>query len=197
MKIDTPILLVALAGAVGLWFWSRRTESGGQATSDAFDAAMRAARAAEGTITSAAQGAWTMATNALARGIRNNNPGNIDRHIGVQWQGMAPDQSTDGRFVVFTAPEWGIRAIARILRSYMGRGNVTIAQIISTWAPPSENNTNAYIAAVSAEVGIPANAPVSAANIPALIAAIIRHENGQQPYPPDVIAKGIELERTT
>jgi hypothetical protein len=143
------------------------------------------------------QGVQFVADMTQPRGIRNNNPGNIDRRPGVNWQGMAPDQSADPRFIVFSAPEWGIRAIARVLRSYQQRGAVTIAQIISTWAPPGENDTTAYIASVSNEVGIPPNAPVSAANIPALIAAIVRHENGVQPYPPEVIAKGIELERST
>lgn len=156
---------------------------------------MRAAREAEGWTTDVIETGWNMAASAI-RGIRNNNPGNIDRQKGVNWQGMAADQSADPRFVVFSAPEWGIRAMARILRTYQGRGDVTIAQIISKWAPPSENNTNAYIGAVSSEVGIPPNVPVGPAQMPALIAAIIRHENGQQPYPPEVIAKGIELERT-
>lgn len=189
-----PLLLLALAGAAGLYFWSR-TRSGGQATSDAFDAAMRAAREAEGWTSDAISTGWNMAANAI-RGIRNNNPGNIVRDPRTRWQGMADDQSADPRFIVFTAPEWGIRAMARVLRNYQQRGAQTIAQIISTWAPPTENNTNAYIAAVSGEVGIAPTQPVSDANLPALIAAIIRHENGQQPYPPEVIAKGIELERT-
>lgn len=191
---NLPVLLLALAGAAGLWYWSRRTESGGQATSDAFDAAMRAAREAEGWTSNVVTTGWNMVANA-ARGIRNNNPGNIDRNPGVKWQGMAPVQ-TDPRFVVFTAPEWGIRAIARILKNYAARGSTTIAQIITTWAPPVENNTTAYIASVSREIGLPPDVPVPASHLPALIAAIIRHENGSQPYPPEVIAKGIELERT-
>lgn len=137
-----------------------------------------------------------MATK-LPRGIRNNNPGNIDRKPGVKWQGMAPDQSSDPRFIVFSAPEWGIRAIARVLHNYRKRGNVTIAQIISTWAPPVENNTTAYIASVAGEVGIPPDVAINEDHVPALIAAIIRHENGQQPYSIEVIAKGIELEKTT
>lgn len=186
-----PVLILALAGAAGLWWWSR-TREGGQATSDAFDRAARAAREAAGAVE---QGASAVANYLIPRGIRNNNPGNIDR-AGTSWKGMAPDQSSDSRFIVFSAPEWGIRAMARILRTYMGRGQNTIAKIISTWAPPSENNTTAYIEAVSKEVGLPANALVTDAYIPAIIAAIIRHENGQQPYSPETVALGIQLERT-
>lgn len=187
-----PYMLIGLAGAIGLLWWSR-TRSGGQATSDAFDAAMRAARDAAGNVE---QGVITMVDAFMPRGIRNNNPGNIDRHAGTQWKGMSDDQTSDSRFIVFTAPEWGIRAIARIIKTYMGRGATTIEKIISTWAPPNENNTAAYIAAVASEVGIPATMPVGPSDMPAIIAAIIRHENGRQPYPPEVIAKGIELERS-
>ena len=51
----------------------------------------------------------------VPRGIRNHNPGNVLRTKSVTWQGQAEDQSGDPEFVVFTAPEWGLRAIARIL----------------------------------------------------------------------------------
>lgn len=193
---SVPILpLLALGGAVWLW-WYSRTESGGLAVSRAFDESMRAAREAAETGVTYVSNIPSAISSMMPRGIRNNNPGNIDR-TGVPWQGMAPDQSTDSRFIVFAAPEWGIRAIARVLRSYAARGLVTIQQVISTWAPPKENNTQAYIAFVSQEVGLPANAPIGPQHMPAIIAAIIKHENGQQPYPPELIAKGIELERTS
>ena len=65
------------------------------------------------------------------RGIRNRNPGNIDRGRD-RWQGMADDQSPDPRFVVFTEAEWGIRAIVRVLRSYRDRhGLETVRAIVS------------------------------------------------------------------
>ena len=44
----------------------------------------------------------------IARGERNNNPGNI-RH-GAKWQGLASTQ-TDKDFCQFISPEYGIRAI--------------------------------------------------------------------------------------
>ena len=47
----------------------------------------------------------------LPRGIRNHNPGNIDK--GADWEGLADDQSSDSRFCVFKDPVWGIRAMAR------------------------------------------------------------------------------------
>jgi hypothetical protein len=84
------------------------------------------------------------------RGIRNNNPGNIDRNT-TKWQGMADDQSSDPRFVVFKTPQAGIRALAKILLTYQNHdGLKTVRGIIGRWAPAVENNTSAYVAAVAA-----------------------------------------------
>ncbi|HCQ3021998.1 TPA: hypothetical protein OHP99_004980, partial [Escherichia coli] len=49
------------------------------------------------------------------RGIRNNNPGNLDK--GSPWQGLAanPDEP---RFCTFKDPVWGIRALAVTLITY-------------------------------------------------------------------------------
>lgn len=125
------------------------------------------------------------------RGIRNNNPGNI-RH-GAQWQGMAQDQM-DASFVQFTDAKFGIRAIARILLSYERQGYNTVRQIINRWAPPNENNTDAYIAAVAHDchLGVDEAMDVQALLAP-LVTAIIQHENGSQPYPLETIAQGVAL----
>jgi hypothetical protein len=129
----------------------------------------------------------------MTRGIRNNNPGNI-RH-GDNWQGMdavQPDQS----FITFTSPEWGIRAMTRILRNYQRRhGLYTIREIISRWAPPEDNNdTESYIAHVSRVLGIgPDEQLFVDDHMVPLIKTIIKHENGTQPYSDGQIAKGIQL----
>ncbi|MFI3272941.1 MAG: structural protein, partial [Pseudomonadota bacterium] len=51
----------------------------------------------------------------MPRGIRNHNPGNI-RH-GDDWQGLR-DTQTDKNFCQFVSPEFGIRALARVLMNY-------------------------------------------------------------------------------
>ncbi|MDX2059915.1 MAG: hypothetical protein SFV24_19050 [Gemmatimonadales bacterium] len=131
-----------------------------------------------------------------ARGIRNNNPGNIER-TSVKWKGMAADQSGDPRFIIFSKPEWGIRAIARILLGDWREGQDTIASLIEEWAPPHENDTQAYVRAVGKAAGVdpyrPCNIP---ALLPKIIPAIIRHENGVQPYSAALIQLGIDLERS-
>lgn len=130
----------------------------------------------------------------IPRGIRNNNPGNIEK--GEAWQGLSKDQSSDPRFCVFDAPEYGIRAIEKILISYENRGINTITKIIETWAPSVENNTQAYIDAVAASSNI---SPTEIIDIKdpkianPIIKAIILHENGEEPYSDDIINKGLEL----
>jgi hypothetical protein len=139
-------------------------------------------------------------TKKLPRGIRNHNPGNVDRTT-TRWQGMAEDQSGDGRFVVFEAPEWGIRAIARVLRTYRDKhGLRTVSGIISRWAPPNENPTHVYIKFVCDRLGVGPDDEIDIDDVETLrtlIRAIIRKENGQGPlddgdwYSFDVIDEGI------
>ncbi|PBL99987.1 structural protein [Pseudomonas aeruginosa] len=120
------------------------------------------------------------------RGIRNFNPGNIRHAKGTRWQGMSANQN-DSAFVQFTGPQWGIRAIARTLITYQDKhGLRTIRQIISRWAPPSENNTESYIRQVAARVGVAPDARIDVYDyrtMRTLVEAIVRHENGPGPLP--------------
>ena len=133
--------------------------------------------------------------NALPRGIRNRNPGNI-RKSRDRWKGLASLQS-DPAFFVFETPLWGIRAMAVILRNYQRRhGLKSLAQIIGRWAPAAENDTAGYVAAVSKAIGVEPRAPVDlrdGATLRPLIAAIVRHENGLQPYDLETIDLAIDL----
>ena len=125
------------------------------------------------------------------RGFRNNNPGNI--RLGLPWQGMSSTQ-TDGSFVQFIAPQWGIRAMAKILLHYQAEEFNTVRLIINHWAPPNENDTDAYISDVAALCEVTPDSPLDVKDaLPKLIPAIIKHENGSQPYSADVISLGIAL----
>lgn len=128
------------------------------------------------------------------RGIRNNNPLNVERTGRDRWVGMA-DAQTDDRFVVFTSPECGIRAGALILQRYQDKHDLhTIREIIARWAPATENDTNAYAEAVARRVGVKPDDPVNVQDYRtarAMIEAMIRLENGRQPYPPSVIDEGL------
>jgi hypothetical protein len=130
----------------------------------------------------------------LPRGVRNKNPGNIDRNA-TKWQGMAPDQGSDSRFVVFTSAEWGIRALAKTLMTYQSvHGLKTIKGIINRWAPPSENDTGAYVQHVAELCGVKATETIDVDTVAImlpLVKAIIAHENGGYAYPESVVMEGI------
>mgnify|MGYP000148980532 CR=1 FL=1 len=131
------------------------------------------------------------------RGIRNHNPGNI-RH-GDKWQGAAKiknERDRDPDFVQFESPAWGIRALARVLIAYQDKHDLrTVRGIIGRWAPPNENNTGAYVNAVAARLGVEPDAEIDVyeyATMRPLVEAIIRHENGQQPYSAAEIDEGLK-----
>ena len=132
-------------------------------------------------------------TKIEPRGIRNNNPGNI-RFDGTAWQGLAMPP-TDGAFCRFTDAKFGIRAMARVLTNYERRhGLNTVAGIISRWAPPNENDTASYIAAVCRVLYCKPDEPINIQkNMVALIRVIIKHENGKDPYSDAEIKQGIAL----
>jgi hypothetical protein len=121
----------------------------------------------------------------MPRGIRNFNPGNL-RKNDIPWLGLSAEQQ-DPDFFQFMSPTFGIRAIVKILLHYKADGIETIADAISRWAPPSENDTDSYIAAVEAQcTNFDPRDPI-------LIKAIILHENGIQPYDDATIQTAIEL----
>lgn len=132
----------------------------------------------------------------MPRGIRNNNPGNLERNKTV-WQGMSEEQS-DERFITFSSPEYGIRAMARVLKNYGRRhGLRTVEQIISRWAPASENQTSSYVQYVSQELGVSPSSSLDLNNpdlLGRLIQVIIQYENGTNPYGNEVISRGVALE---
>jgi|3_EtaG_2_1085321.scaffolds.fasta_scaffold11697_2 hypothetical protein len=132
------------------------------------------------------------------RGVRNNNPGNIV--AGDKWIGRV---GTDGRFVKFKSPEYGIRALIIVLRTYDKKYDInTISGIITRWSPPHENQTNKYINFVNKKTGIKSNQKLvlfednKVKDITALrkiVTAIIAYENKNYRYPNITIDTAIKL----
>lgn len=94
------------------------------------------------------------------RGIRNNNPLNI-RHSADRWQGARINQ-TDKAFVQFESMAYGYRAAWKVLDSYCLRFKrerklYNVKNIIARWAPPTENNTDAYVRSVVMLSGLGGN----------------------------------------
>lgn len=83
----------------------------------------------------------------MNRPTRNNNPGNIRVMPNQRWLGSLPFGTRgETSFVVFSSVEYGIRAMLKILITYMTkRGCTTTRSIIERYAPVSDgNNTSRY-----------------------------------------------------
>lgn len=134
-----------------------------------------------------------MATNKIPRGIRNNNPLNI--RIGNKWQGEVKNP-TDKAFEQFISMEYGLRAGFIILRRYIRNyGRNTIARIVAAWAPANENNTRAYVLAVSKRTRLNYDMPVRFQDkdvMCSIVSAMIEVECGQS-VSMDLIRKGYDM----
>jgi hypothetical protein len=75
------------------------------------------------------------------RNWRNNNPGNIEYGPFAQKMGAV---GSDGRFAIFPNEEMGRKAADALLKG-SAYANLNIKDAINKWAPPSENDTNAYV----------------------------------------------------
>ena len=137
-------------------------------------------------------------TLTLPRGIRNNNPGNIEKvyredgSLVNNWQGRTNtpvngQKELDPRFETFENIIFGMRATVVLLLNYYDKhGLNTVEKIINRWAPPNENNTDAYVNSVIQKIsqytGLPAKEEINLHNydiMKALLMAIIHHENGK------------------
>lgn len=104
--------------------------------------------------------------SSLPAPIRNNNPGAL---------------MPGGKLAQYSTPEEGLAALDNNLASYGKQGINTVAGVISKWAPPNENNTQAYITDVAKRIGIKPDQPIDLSNPytrHALSSAIMLHENG-------------------
>lgn len=140
-----------------------------------------------------------------ARGIRNNNPGNIDFNPRNAWQGQLGLEVgvAKPRFARFDTPENGIRALGKLLINYRGKDGMpgvggkgidTVLETISRWAPSNENNTQAYAATVARRLGVRTIDPINIkdpATLRGMVVSIIIDENGGNPYAAAIIDEGV------
>lgn len=115
-------------------------------------------------------------TPGYPRGLRNNNPGNIRDND--NWQGEIGIDAAG--FTIFKDCSWGLRALAIDLSTKIRNGYNTIRKIITRYAPPSENDTEAYISSVVGYTGIGSNTELSAdpGTLARLMRAIMNVELG-------------------
>ena len=138
------------------------------------------------------------------RNIRNNNPGNLEFNSNIKWVGQTGIEPPNGvgaqRFAAFETPEHGVRASVKNMYTKQRRNpNLTTRELIGIWAPPHENNTDAYIRRVASDIGLGPddklpdlqdNPEVTAK----LMKAVAKHEGDNENYFNDeIIDNGIRL----
>lgn len=115
------------------------------------------------------------------RGIRNKNPGNLEKTQTV-WQGEIRPGG-DERFCEFESLIMGCRALIKTLVTYHTKhGCSTVRSIIERWAPSHENDTESYMEHVASAIskGVDERIPfdVDPSYYLGIALAIARHENG-------------------
>ena len=109
-----------------------------------------------------------------SRAWRNNNPGNIIRGDFSRSHGAI---GADKRFAIFPDADTGFEAIVSLLRERYAE--LTLAQAIAKWAPPSENDTEGYKKIVERQTGLAATdviGQMSDADLRKVAGAIKSHE---------------------
>ena len=111
--------------------------------------------------------------------FKNNNPGNIRYNPKLPYQ---IGRSASG-FGVYSSTVTGLAGMLDLLNRYHKRGLNTISKIVSTWAPPIENQTQTYISNVSRWTGIPAGRVLAPGELSKIVPAMVRQEHGKKVDP--------------
>lgn len=110
--------------------------------------------------------------------VANNNPGNM--------------RGGDGGFQKFDTPKAGLDAMQNdlmlkvngqspVMKSKYGDGyQPTLRNVISTWAPDSENDTANYVNFVSKHSGLDPDAALSPQDVPKIMQPMVHMEGGQK-----------------
>lgn len=141
--------LWSLAPAVGL-----RTI--GSSDPNHFELASGPGRSPSGPAFAASGTSLFSGVNGNARGMRNNNPGNL---VSNSWTSTLPGyKGSDGRFAIFDTPEHGAAALDTNLADYGSKGIKSPFAIASRWAPAEDhNNPSSYGAQIAKALGVGLN----------------------------------------
>ncbi len=126
--------------------------------------------------------------STLNLGIANRNPLNIRYAAANRWLGLHPVTPCVRGFCHFISVAHGFRAAVVLIKNYIRRGFDTPARVIARWAPPQENDTALYTAAVCgrSRLGRDEKLLPHGPQIGRLVAAMARQETGMHITPEGV-----------
>lgn len=122
-------------------------------------------------------------------GIANRNPLNIRYVAANRWLGLCPNRPNVKGFCRFLNSAYGYRAAVVLVKNYIQKhGADTPTKIIHRWAPPSENQTDLYIACVCGRSRLAPNEKIeiSGMQISRLLAAMAKQETGVSILPEEI-----------
>ena len=138
-------------------------------------------------------GGLIRANNGLPLGLRQNNPGNIRPGAG-----FFGETGSAGGYAQFADEDAGLRALARLLRTYGNEYDInTVRELVGRYAPESDNpdSFNNYINYLSEQLGVGADEEFDLVGRRAdIIPAIVGFEQGRDyssRYSPDQIGRAI------
>ncbi len=134
------------------------------------------------------------------RGIRNNNPGNLN-YVGQN--GATLEEHSTPRFARFNSAFEGFAALGKQIKAYYNGTSKaagyqklqSVEDIISRFAPASENNTQAYINKLSKMLGVGRGDSLNIQDpqvLATLMNGITQIENGKNPYAPEMVLKAAQ-----
>lgn len=116
----------------------------------------------------------------MSRGLDNRNPGNL-RLSGIRYKGEVRP-SRDPEFRTFESMAAGYRAVFVLLHTYRVRYECrTLREMLTRYAPPAENDTQAYLRFVSMRSGVAPDAELDTLDrqvMTGIVSAISQMENG-------------------
>lgn len=130
----------------------------------------------------------------MTRGLALNNPMNLEDNPNFLWEGqIRPTADPGGVLCQFDTVAHGLRAGAKdIVNQSRLDGLNTWNAIITKYAPPSENDTQAYINAMVKGTGVAADCFLDLTNADLLetsLRCVILQEQGSCPFTDDQIAR--------
>lgn len=138
------------------------------------------------------KGATSASRPGASRAERNNNPGNLE----FRGQSGAVPEDGSGRFAKFGSASEGVSALVKQFQRYGSRGIDSLDKIISKYAPPNENDTQAYIDVLSQKLGVAPGEKLDLNNsdtLSTLVKGISRHESGSDFLSNQDVLSGINM----